>query len=151
MDRIETLFDSMMVAYQEPDPEILKQWYDGAKSMRRLLQTGKWISGGSFAAKQSSTESNTYRRVTSADKRAFAAWCAHRGLGDLRSPETDKASDIINFTLEGENSQAASIGLTVKAATTRRRFFVSEAGKMGMAPQTAGQAATKLFGMTKYS
>jgi hypothetical protein len=86
-DRLGTVYDSMMVAYDEPQPKMIKQWYDDANQNGMIAPDWKadfWrvLCGDTVV----DPTSNTYRRAKSAgDEMAFDIWCTGQGLGERRT------------------------------------------------------------------
>lgn len=120
VDRLSTMGDTMDAGYGEPDPTVIKQWFDTTTQ-----EKGTWtdwepsfwrtVSGDTVV-----DSSSTYRRT---------------------NPTNDVVLDVERL-LDGRSSA----GPAVKAATARRKFFISEEGNFGLGPDIAGRAGTMLYG-----
>ena len=136
IDTLSPVYDAVDAGYSEPPTAVLKQWFDKAgqeKSLPPTWQKDFWrvLCGDTVVGSKA-----TYRRARNDDEPVFNSWWRDQGLGELGGASSQSTNP----------PAAKSIVPAVKAATTRRKFFVSQKGYMGLAPDTAGRAATVLLG-----
>ncbi|KAL8372594.1 hypothetical protein RB599_000001 [Gaeumannomyces hyphopodioides] len=124
VDRLSTVGEVMSVPYGPPRPDILKQWLELASQAENTSPNWK----------------QDFWRVICGDVEVDCA-ATYRRIG--RTADTEPSPDEWIAIQDGTGTPNRP---EVKAATALRKFFVGEKGHMGLAPETAGRAATLVFG-----
>jgi len=120
VDSLLTICEAMGAGYGEPQPKILKQWFDKASQEKSI--SPNW-------------EQNFWRVL-----------CGDTIVDPTSTYLRADPTDELLFDIQELLSGRLLAGPAVKAATTRRKFFISRKGYMGLAPDRAGGAGTVFFG-----
>jgi len=120
VDSLSTVCEAMDAGYREPQLQILNQWLDKTSQEKSNSTNWKQNFWRVLCGDTVVDPTSTYRRANPANE--------------------------LLFDIQGLLSGRLPVGPAVKAATTRRKFFISTMGFMGLASDRAGGAGSVLFG-----